>query len=291
MVVDCHYHHTPEELSPEDLISAMDQQGIDRVALMGSLCGNVAEPPDALVRMIRFCLNHSILRNIPKKMITKFTPEGNFKHPTGVVEINPEPDNQVVFDTAERFPDRFLGWCMVKPGSGRDPVAEYKRWEHHPACIGVKAHPYWHRFSPLDLLTLSEHLVRNNSPLILHLGFDDHGDVLALSDELPKLKIILAHAAFPYYEDMWRLIKDRKNIFVDLSSTVYVDPAIMKKASDYLGIERCLFGTDGPFGSHGVNNNFDLGVIKKRIEYLFKDQGKRKRVLGENFMECIGRND
>ncbi|MBU1172500.1 MAG: amidohydrolase family protein [Proteobacteria bacterium] len=290
MVVDCHYHHIPETISTDALIKNMDQQGIDRIALMASLCGPLPETKEILITFMRFGLNRSWLRNLPKKLITKFSPEGNIILPSGLIEIYPDIDNSVVFDEADRHPDRFFAWCMVKPGSSTDPVAEYERWEKHPACIGVKAHPFWHRYAPIELLKVSERLVRNNKPLILHLGFDNHGDILSLANALPELKIILAHTAFPCYSDTWKLIKERKNISVDFSATAYVDPSIMKKASDYLGIERCIYGSDGPFGSHGPHGHFDLCVIKKQIEDLFQDPGKRKRILGENFMECIGRN-
>lgn len=288
MVIDCHYHFTPELQDAEALIAAMDRQGIDRIALMASLCGPITEPPERLVTFMRFCLTRRWLRPLPRRMITRFTADGHVSLPSGQITIHPQPDNRWVFEAAERYPQRFFAWCMVRAQSPSDPVSEYQRWEHHPACVGVKAHPFWHRYRPRELLAVSERLARNRSPLILHLGFDDHTDVLALAHELPELTIILAHAAFPRYADTWALIKERKNILVDLSATAYVDAGIIKQVSEVLGIERCLYGTDGPFGSHGPRGEFDPGLIMNRIRSVFPDHGVQKRILGENFMACLG---
>jgi predicted TIM-barrel fold metal-dependent hydrolase len=129
-------------------------------------------------------------------------------------------------------------------------------------------------------------IARKKAILILHLGFDDHGDILTLSNTFPELKIILAHAAFPCYGDTWRKIRHLRNVRVDLSATSYVDRKIMAQAADVLGIDRCLFGTDGPFGSHGPLG-FDQGIIKRNIEAVFTDHVVLQKILGGNFLEWI----
>ncbi|GAB6097005.1 hypothetical protein JCM14469_32590 [Desulfatiferula olefinivorans] len=290
MVIDCHYHLTPESQSIAGLISSMDTHGIDRTALMASLCGPVPEPSAQALSVLRFCLTHKRVRPLVRRLLTRFTPEGDVILPSGVVRLDARPDNRPVFAAVEAHPDRFYAWCTVRPGGPADPLDEYGEYEHHPACIGVKAHPFWHQYSPKKLLAVGEKLVRNKAPLIVHLGFDEPDDLLRLCDDLPGLTVILAHAAFPRYAETWQMIRHRKNILVDLSATAYVDTAIMKQVSEALGIERCLFGTDGPFGSHDPKGGFDQGLIKRRIESVFPDSGVRRRILGENFLECIGRH-
>jgi predicted TIM-barrel fold metal-dependent hydrolase len=54
-----------------------------------------------------------------------------------------------------------------------------------------------------------------------------------------------------------------------------------------LSAEKCLFGTDGPYGVHGDDGLFDHGFIKRRIERLFPDKEIQKKLLGENFLELI----
>jgi predicted TIM-barrel fold metal-dependent hydrolase len=290
MVVDCHQHLDPENFPVNDVIRQMDENGINRIALMAAVCGTIPEPSQALLKALRFSLKKSWLRPLVKKSITRFTENGDLKIPSALVRIIKTPDNEPVFNMAEAFPERFLAWCMVRPDSGTDPAAEYERWKDHPACVGVKAHPFWHRFSLDKLIPVAEKLVEKKAPLIVHLGFDGHGDILAFSNRIPELKIILAHAAFPGYVDTWKIIRNRKNILVDLSATSYVDEGTIREVTDYLGAERCLFGTDGPFGSHSSSGGFDMGVIKRRIEKIIPDQGKKRMILGENFMNFINVN-
>ena len=54
-----------------------------------------------------------------------------------------------------------------------------------------------------------------------------------------------------------------------------------------MSAEKCLFGTDGPYGVHGDDGLFDHGFIKRRIERLFPDKEIQKKLLGENFLELI----
>ena len=72
----------------------------------------------------------------------------------------------------------------------------------------------------------------------------------------------MAHTGFPGYSDTWREIKKRKNVFVDLSQTSYVGPRTLRAAVEYLGADRCLFGTDGPYGFHGPDGTIDYGPHK-----------------------------
>jgi len=53
-----------------------------------------------------------------------------------------------------------------------------------------------------------------------------------------------------------------KNVYVDLSQTSYVSERATRDVVAYLGVERCLYGTDGPFGFHGGDGLFDYDFLK-----------------------------
>jgi predicted TIM-barrel fold metal-dependent hydrolase len=57
---------------------------------------------------------------------------------------------------------------------------------------------------------------------------------------------------------------------------------------EYLGADRCLFGTDGPYGLHGADGTYDYGLIKIRIEQLFPVEKERRLILGEKFARITG---
>lgn len=289
MVIDSHFHLIPDLIPVEKMIQGMDAAGIDKIALIPDLSGAIKEPGPFIMSAFRYMLKNRQLRPVAKRLSARFTKSGDVKMPSGITKVNQDPSNQSVFDVIDQYPDRFYGWVFVNPNGENNPVDEYDKWSSHPGFIGIKTHPFWHRYSPSRLLPLAEKLAKKGTPMLLHLGFDDHGDISALTSELPELKLILAHAAFPKFSDTWEKIRENRNICVDFSATPYVDIQTMKSVAESLGVERCFFGTDGPYGSHDKKGNFDFGFIKRRIEAVFPDEGIQKLLLGENFMNFIGK--
>ncbi len=288
MIIDSHYHFEQKLLTADELLKKMDESGVDKIALMAVMNGDIPDTSDGLLAFFRFLLTHRFVRGLAKKMATNFDENGNVKTPNGIIEIYPDPDNEPVFKAIKDHPDRFLGWAFVNPRGKNDQVEEFEKWKDEPGFIGVKAHPYWHRFPPVELAPVAERLVEIGKPLIIHAGFAGDGDFGALIKKVSNLKLILAHTGFPCYSDSWKEIKDNKNITVDLGAKAYVDGKTTQQVVDYLGVDRVFFGTDGPYGHTGDDGKFDYGFIKKRIESLFPDTGVQRKLLGENFVDFAG---
>lgn len=290
MVIDAHFHLDEGLLTIPQMLQKMDGAGIDRTAIMASMVDPFPEPPAIIASMGQFMLKHRTFRRIGEALTSNFTPDGGINILGKVFKIYPDPDNRPIFQVAEQYPDRFLAWAFVNPMGMNDPLTEAKKWINHPACIGIKAHPFWHRYEPAHLIEVAA-LAAKNKPLIIHAGFGKHGNFFPLVKEVPKLKLILAHCAFPEFRDTWQKILKMETIFLDLSQTSYVSSRTIRQVIDLLGPERCIFGTDGPFGIHGDDDLFDYSVIKTRIETLITDAGARRRILGENFAELTGLKD
>ena len=254
---------------------------------MGVINEPIPKPPEFLLKILRFTLTHSSFRFLAKVLAANFTSEGDIKLPTGIFHLYPNPKNEPIFQAVADNPDRFLGWVFVNPQGGTDQIQELNKWKDKPGFIGVKAHPFWHRYQPVELLPVAVQLAKMEKPLLIHAGFDAHGDYDVLLQKVPDLKLILAHAGFPLYFDTWNKIKNNKNVYVDLSQTSYLNDSTTWQAIEYLGVERCLFGSDGPYGVHGDDDLFDYSFIKRRIERLFPDKEIQKKLLGENFLELI----
>ncbi len=287
MAIDCHYHIDETMLPTGELLARLDKAGVEKVALMASMCGPAAVSP-RLENFGRFLFTHAAFRGIVRKIYNKFTPGGDFIVPGGEVKVYKDPDNRPVFDAVDKYPDKFLGWIFVNPKGNNNLVQEFDKWIKHPGAVGVKAHPFWHQFAPIDLLPVAEKLAALGKPMLLHLGFGGYGDFRPLIDAVPALKLVLAHAAFPLYSTTWKAIKGMPNVYVDLSSTIYVDGSTLRRAVRTLGANRCLFGTDGPFGSYGPDGQFDPGAIKRGISKAFPDEKVQAMLLGGNFMRLIG---
>ncbi|HQP30027.1 MAG TPA: TatD family hydrolase [Deltaproteobacteria bacterium] len=288
MVIDCHYHWDERILPREALFKKVEEGGIEKVALMGIICDPFPEPAPFLVGALQMLLANRTTRGIGRALSAQFTPEGDIKILGKAYHIYPDPDNAPVFQAVKDYPERFLGWVFVNPRGKNDPVRELEKWQGAPGFIGVKAHSFWHRYAPIELAPVAEKVSALKKPLILHAGFGAHGDFMALLDAVPDLKLILAHAAFPEYGDTWKTIRHMKNVFVDLSQTSYVGERATRDVVAYLGVERCLYGTDGPYGLSGRDGRFDYDFLKNRLKRIFPDRGVQDRLLSQNFMELAG---
>jgi hypothetical protein len=75
---------------------------------------------------------------------------------------------------------------------------------------------------------------------------------------------------------------------MDISQTTYTSEGATRRAVEMFGPERLFFGTDGPYGFHGADHQYDYGFIRRRIEGMFADAGIREKLLGESFAKVVG---
>ena len=119
--------------------------------------------------------------------------------------------------------------------------------------------------------------------MLVHLGGDmKRGDFRFLPDKHPKLKIIYAHAAVPWYRKAWDYIKSKENVFVDISSP-YLDERVVGMAVKALGPDKCLYGSDGPYGFQDENKKYDRSIALGWIDRLDIGDVEKENILSGNF--------
>jgi predicted TIM-barrel fold metal-dependent hydrolase len=197
--------------------------------------------------------------------------------------IYPAPDNDAVEAVLSAHPDKFVGWVFLNP-RGTASVEEAERRFRHPGWIGVKAHPFWHRY-PVSLLDDVAALCQERDrPMLVHVGAGEkRGDFRHLPERFPRLRIVYAHAGIPWYDPLWADALRRDNVFVDLSSP-YLDEKLRHRALRVLGAARCLYGSDGPYGYPARDGRYDHGAILQQIERAGLRSQDLDRVLGGNLM-------
>lgn len=285
MIIDSHYHFEPRIQTVENLLEKMDQNGIDKTVLISPLNELLPHTGENILKLLRFALWNKSLRWIARKLSSTFNEKGELLVRGNPVKIIFNPDNNPIADLVKQYPEKFLGWIFVNPNGVGDFHQEYIKWKDTPGFIGVKTHPFWHRYAPIDLSPVAEDLEKTGKPLLMHAGFGPEGDFIALADRFPKLKIILAHAGFPCFKDTWRQIKSYQNIYVDLAAEAFVNKKSTLGVIDYLGIERVIFGTDGPYGSRlAADGVFDNGYLKRRLEGMFPDKKSQEFLFSKNFL-------
>ena len=73
MIIDCHAHYEPKILDVIDLISRMDQCGIEKTALISRVTTTpIYKKSNYLMGIQRFLLSNKALRPIAKKLDSSF---------------------------------------------------------------------------------------------------------------------------------------------------------------------------------------------------------------------------
>ena len=290
MIVDCHIHYDPEVLSLERMLSCMDEHGIAKAALIPTM----VEPFYLDSRMKTAAgdvLRYTLFRfnNLGQFLYeTTLDKKGNFVLLGKKYRIYAKPDNAPVVEAIKKHPGRFLGWVFVNPEAEGDPIEEIERWISQPGMIGVKTHPFWHRYPISSLDGVASWCRDHGYPLLMHLGCrGGSGDYRRLPEKYPGLKVLYAHAGIPYYQKLWAYIKDKPDLYVDLSSP-YLNQDLVKEAVDFLGAEKCMYGTDGPYGQQSPGGDYDYGLIKGWAENLPLSDKDLEKVFENSFQEIIG---
>lgn len=284
MIVDAHYHLEERVETVDRLLEQMDRHGISRTVLMPALNDPItidwiAEKFAGLGRRWRSLGNYFY-----KRMVTE---DGKFVLLNKSYPIYEKLDNESVARVMQDHPDKFYGWIIVNPKIG-DPILEVEKWIGKHGWIGVKIHPYLHRYPVAMTDVVADYCSENGLPLLIHLGGDrERGDYRYLPDRYPDLNIVYAHAGVPFWEELWNYVREMDNVFIDLSGQ-YLDGPLRLKAVKALGAEKCLYGTDGPYGYPDVDGSYDHGKILNEILDWPISDGEKERILGGNFIEITG---
>ena len=282
MIIDCHAHYEPRMLRVESMLAKMDQAGVDRVVLVPAMNDIFPHIPESLLTLMRTLMN-SPLRPVARAVHwLTLTGDGHVKVGGRKVSIYPQPDNQSVAQLVELHPQRLQGWIFLNPAHDPQVLDTLERWRGVPGMIGVKLHPHWHEYKTRLLDPLLARCQELNLPVLIHLGFGKHGDYRHICSTYPKLKLICAHAGFPFYKELWRYAADCPNLYVDLSSP-YIDEKLANRAVKAMGPERCLYGTDAPYGFED-NDGYNYAEIKGWIERMPLPPNKAEAILGSNFL-------
>jgi len=235
----------------EDLISSMDDSGIDRSVICGFSWSRVD-----------LCSYH----------------------------------NQYLFESASRYPKRLVVFISF---SSSDPERSLLELEKglKAGAKGVGEIAFYHcEMAPQDMETMRLTLTvmeAKKIPLLLHTNetightYPGKGETpLRRFYELilayPRLRMILAHwgGGLPFYELMPEIKKTMTQVYYDTAASPFLySPKIYSIASEIVGSDRILFGSDYPL------------ISPKRY---FKDLGEsmlseddRKRILGLNLKKLL----
>lgn len=284
IIVDAHYHLEEEIETLESLLNQMQEYGVNRVVLIPKM-----NEPFQLKPIPKKASEY-----LPRLLMGSLRSLGLFLYNSTVTSdgklstlgikylLYHKPDNSYIDLILQKYPDKFLGWIFVNPKT-MNPIDEIEKWAGRTGWIGVKTHPFWHNYPVRNLDDAAALCQEKEMPILIHLGGNGKtGDYRYLPDRFPKLKIIYAHAAVPYYREVWSYAKNKENVFIDLSSSVYLNDEILSAAINSIGFRKCLYGTDGPY-AHATQS-----LMLDRIHRLNLSDVERDHILGANFLMMTG---
>lgn len=180
-------------------------------------------------------------------------------------------DNSMVQEWAQKYPGRFLP-SFTPDLSAKDQeqaVSQFakevagKRWR----AVGELGLPYAGK--PLNdpaLFPYYELCERAGVPVLFHTGLDgpepqrlvspafriELGDPLLLQDvviRFPRLKIVIMHMGWPFFDHALYMLYAYPNVFVDVAVVDWilgkgVFERMLREAIDTVGNDRILFGSD-----------------------------------------------
>lgn len=288
MIIDCHAHFEPRMLDLAGVKEKMLLAGVDRIALIPCLNDPLPDTPEALLTLVRVLMQRRATRRLAEAVHrSTLTKEGNLKLKGQVMRIYGQPDNGALAKVLAEDPKSFFGWIFLNPKVDFQVLDTLERWRHEPGFVGVKLHPHWHDYPTEMLLPLLKRCEELGLPVLIHLGFGRRGDWRTMASRFPKLRLIAAHAGMPYFADLWHYKNAYPNLYVDLSSP-YLDEPLARRAVEAMGPERCLYGTDAPYGFEGEDESYDYGHIQGWIDRLPIRDAQRDAIFGQTFAELIG---
>ena len=181
----------------------------------------------------------------------------------------PPLPNDFIAQIMKEHPDVFVsGWAMIDPWRGKAAVKEAERAVKELGLIGLKFQQAAQQFFPNDrrFYPLWEACQEMGCAVMFHMGTTGYGvgmpggmgiklkyarpipymdDVAA---DFPRLKIVGAHPAWPWQEEMLAIVIHKSNVFIDLSgwSPKYFPESLKREVNGRLQ-DRVMFGSDHPF--------------------------------------------
>lgn len=292
MTIDAHAHYEPRLMNEQQLLQMMKSENLDHMVLVPHLT-DPPEPakPAILMSIQRWMFSFDLLRPLAI-WITQQMYKTDGKWNLGPlswfmstkessVQIVLKPQNSLINSLVQKYPQYFSQWLFVNPR-----LQTVQEIEDHlksdPGIIGLKLHPFWHKFSLSEFLPFA-HLARKfNLPINIHLGHESEEDIKHFISENKDLTLIFGHLGVPLYKALWRNIIHQSNCYLDLSSTYHVDERLLRNALKVVGPDRILFASDTPYTAPG-----SIGLITGWISKLPITREEKDLILFKNYKKIL----
>ena len=235
MIIDFHNHLSPPgspyRMEADVYLEAMDEAGVDQVIILGKdygLLGDSRNDNLADEDAAAFVKSH------PERFI-------------GFTAVHPDRQSTANLERIDRAVNTFgLRGIKLNPASGFYPNDE-------------RLYPIYEKASVLGL------------PVVIHMGVKPPSEgsrlkychpiyIDDIAVDFPDLKLVIAHAAYPWVEDLIMAGLYAPNVSVDISTLNQIEDVLgypvvlptLQKLVQSLGAARVVFGSDGIFNMEAI---------------------------------------
>jgi len=193
------------------------------------------------------------------------------------VEGNAELKREV-----EKFPDRFIPFCVVQPRYGEEALLELRKCVKEWGWKGLKLHPSAGGY-PADCLSAQrvvEEAVRLRIPVAIHTWIDDLSRpwrVGNLAEMFPDATLIMYHMGWFQWQEALEQAKKYDNIILDTTQSMYI--RLVEPVVKAIGAERVVWGTNLPISYPGPN------LVRVKTARITEEE--RRLILGENMLRIL----
>jgi predicted TIM-barrel fold metal-dependent hydrolase len=286
MIIDAHAHLDLEEITGEDYIRLMDASGVNKVVLLASLNSLIPPTPDWQISIMRFMLS-TPLQPMGKRVYESLIKGDYLKGGGKIIQIVQNPDNDSVSQVVSKYPQRFMAFVVINPKL-KNAMEVLEKGVEEQGMVGVKCHAWWHRVDiSSELLPIARRCEEKGLPLLVHLGGGPRtGDFKVLLDNCPRLKLILAHVAIPHFQSSWKVIREAKNCFVDISGS-YINASLVRRAVKALGPDKVIFGSDGPVPLRCKAGGYSYEPILQWTRELRISDSDKEKIFHKNLERLL----
>lgn len=178
----------------------------------------------------------------------------------------PRIPNEFIIEGAARHSDVLIPFASIDPRRGAEGVDEARRLLEQGSVLGFKFHPNLQQFAPNDgsAYPLYELIEEAGAVALFHTGHSGigagvpggggirlkYGNPMLIDDvavDFPRMKIVMAHPAFPWQDEAISVAMHKPTVWIDLSGwTPKRFPDQLVTAIRTTLKHRVLFGSDYP---------------------------------------------
>ena len=173
--------------------------------------------------------------------------------------------------------DYLYQWVVIDPRIP-DTFSQAKEILLTKKCVGIKLHPYLHKYSVLDYKRELFGFAAEFGARVLIHPESKATHILPVADKFPEVTIIMAHLN-GMNDDHIAAVAEAKhhNVYTDVATMSSIKNHGLENAVSKIGSDRILFGTD----------TYAAGFIRGRVEYALIPEADKIRILRDNALELF----